>query len=94
MKRLAKLSFIVSILFSQNACFAAGINSSSMLFKFFGAMFGVVASALAIFLGLKFYQKFVKKNNSKFDNFNFSDTLQAPKDLKEAINQFLDKTES
>lgn len=64
-----------------------------MIIKFFAAMFGVVISALAIFMGLKFYKKFILKNNSKFDNINYNQTLESPKDFKEVINLFLDKTD-
>lgn len=63
------------------------------VFKFFMAMLGVLVSALAIFLGLKIYQKFVLKNNSKLDNIKRDKTLESPKDFKEAINIFLDKTD-
>lgn len=62
-------------------------------FKFFAAMMGVLVSALAIFAGLKFYKKFVLKNNSKLDNVDYEKTLESPKDFKEAINLFLDKTD-
>lgn len=63
------------------------------VFRFFLAMIGVFVSALAIFGGLKFYQKFVLKNNSKLDSVDFNTTLQSPKDFREAINLFLDKTD-
>ncbi len=62
-------------------------------FKFFIAMAGVLISALAIFGGLKFYKKFILKNNSKLDNVNYNTTLESPKDFREAINLFLDKTD-
>lgn len=63
------------------------------LFKFFMAMLGVLVSAAAIFLGLKVYQKFVLKNNLKSDTINHDKTLESPKEFKEAINIFLDKTD-
>lgn len=62
-------------------------------FKFFVAMMGVLVSALAIFAGLKIYKKFVLKNNSKLDNVDYDKSLESPKDFKEAINLFLDKTD-
>lgn len=63
------------------------------IFKFLVAMAGVLVSAAAIFAGLKFYKKFVLKNNSKLDNVDYNKTLNSPKDFKEAINLFLDKTD-
>ena len=63
------------------------------VFKFFTAMFGVLVSSLAIFAGLKFYKKFVLKNNSNLDNIDYDKTLESPKDFKGVINLFLDKTE-
>ena len=63
------------------------------LLKFFLAMLGVLVSSGAIFLGLKFYKKFVLKNNAKLDDIDYDKTLESPKDFKEAINLFLDKTD-
>lgn len=63
------------------------------IFKFFTAMFGVLVSIIAIFFGLKLYKKFVLKNNLNLDNINYDETLESPKDFKEAINLFLDKTD-
>lgn len=63
------------------------------IFKFFVAMAGVLVSALAIFLGLKFYKKFALKSNQKLDNIDFDKTLESPKDFRQAINLFLDKTD-
>lgn len=62
-------------------------------FKFFAAMGGVLLSALAIFFGLKIYKKFILKNNLKMENIDYDKTLESPKDFKEAINLFLDKTD-
>lgn len=61
--------------------------------KFFTAMLGVAISALAIFLVLKLYKKLMLKSNKKLDNMNYDITLESPKDFKEAINLFLDKTD-
>lgn len=64
-----------------------------IIFKFFATMFGVLVSALAIFLGLKIYKKFVLKSNENIDKIDYSKSLEGPKDFKEAINMFLDKTD-
>ncbi len=61
--------------------------------KFFAAMFGVLISSLAIFIGLKLYKKYVLKNNKELDNIDYDKTLESPKDFKDAINLFLDKTD-
>lgn len=63
------------------------------LFKFLAAMFGVFISALAIWIGLKIYKKIVLKDNSKLDEIDYNKTLESPKDFREAINLFLDKTD-
>lgn len=63
-----------------------------IMIKFLSAMSGVLVSSLAIFLGLKFYKKSILKNNAKFNNIDYDKTLDSPKDFKEAINLFLDKT--
>ncbi len=63
------------------------------LFKFFMAMLGVLVSSLAIFLGLKFYKKIMAKKGSMPDNFGHPNSLESPKNFKEAINLFLDKTD-
>lgn len=62
------------------------------IFKFFMAMVGVLVSSLTIFLGLKGYKKFILKNDAKINNIDYDKTLESPKDFKEAINLFLNKT--
>lgn len=62
------------------------------IFKFFMAMIGVLVSSLAIFLGLKVYKKLILKNDAKSNNIDYDKTLESPKDFKEAINLFLNKT--
>lgn len=64
----------------------------SPIAKFLLAMFGVLISAGAIFLGLKFYKTFILKQNQSSDNTDYN-TLHSPKNFKEAINMFLDKTD-
>lgn len=63
------------------------------LFKFVLAMLCVLISSLVILTGLKFYKKIGLKNKSKTDNIDYSKSLDSPKDLKEAINIFLNKTD-
>ncbi len=98
------LIFILAIfsvlVFTGVECYAAGAVAKAVqteathgIFKFFMAMLGVLISSLAIFAGLKFYKKFMLKNNSKFDNIDYDKTLDSPRDFKEVINLFLDKTE-
>jgi len=68
-------------------------GSQNPLVKFFLAMLGVLISSGAIFLGLRFYKKLMLKNNTKLDSIDYNKTLDSPKDFKEAINLFLDKTD-
>lgn len=63
------------------------------IFKFLMAMLGVLISAGAIFVGLKLYKSLMSKGNAKFDNIDYDKTLESPKDFKEAINIFLEKTD-
>lgn len=63
------------------------------LFKFFTAMFGVLISAAAIFFGLKFYKKISLKHNVNDNHVDYDKNLESPKDFKETINLFLDKTD-
>lgn len=78
-------------------CFAATtqnvMKGNSLLIKFFISMLGVLLSALAIWLGLKLYKKFILEKNSKLDNIDYDTTLESPNDFKEAINLFLYKTD-
>lgn len=72
------------------------IDFKYSLIKFYWAMLGVFVSALAIFLGLKVYQKLILKNgsfSSSANNFDYENSLDSPKDFKEAINLFLHKTD-
>lgn len=62
------------------------------MFKFFTAMLGVLLSCLAIFAGLKFYKKIVLKSDLKQTEIDYDKTLESPKNFKEAINLFLNKT--
>lgn len=68
-------------------------GTHSKFFKFVVSMFGVLVSALSIFIGLKIYKNLVLKNNSKLDIIDYDKNLESPKDFKEAINLFLDKTD-
>ncbi len=102
-KNLKTLSFLFIILLnSAQGCLANAatapvaqaipVVAPSPILKFLFAMLGVLISAIAIFGGLRIYQKFVLKQGANSDNTNYS-TLQSPKNLKEAINLFLDKTD-
>lgn len=61
--------------------------------KFLLAMLGVAISAAAIWMGLKLYKKLMLKNNLNIGNIDYDKTLESPKDFKDAINQFLHKTD-
>lgn len=90
-KNIAKPSTIPE----KNSYAITHMNKTGFKFamlKFLIAMFGVLVSCLAIFLGLKFYKKLVSHGNNKFNNIDYDKTLESPKDFKEAINLFLDKT--
>lgn len=96
LKKLQKKfnALIFSLLLANSSvCYAAGLNTSSHVIKFFGAMLGVAISSFAIFFGLKLYKKITLKNTSKSDNINYDKNLETPKNFKDAINLFLDKTD-
>lgn len=63
------------------------------IFKFLLAMTGVTVSALAIFIGLKLYQKFILNKGVMPSKTAGSSEFETPKDFKEALNLFLDKTD-
>lgn len=101
MKRILKIinsTIVFTFIFlTNNKCFAAETaveptGFKFMIIKFLTAMLGVAVSALAIFVGLKIYKKFVLKNDTKTSDIDYNESLESPKDFKEAINIFLDKT--
>lgn len=66
------------------------------LVKFVIAMLGVLVSSLVIFLCLKLYKKFNSafgKGKMGSENFDYENSLDSPKDFKEAINLFLHKSD-
>lgn len=60
--------------------------------KFLLAMGGVVLSSLIIFISLSLYNKFLLKKPSVKNLEHQSNSLSTPKNLKEAISSFLEKT--
>lgn len=80
----------------KNAYALTHINQKSFKFTFikFGmSMLGVLISSLIIFLILKLYKKLHSKKMAKQEEKSYKNTLESPKDFKEAINIFLDKTD-
>lgn len=63
------------------------------IFKFFASMLGVLLSAVVIFFGLKMYKKISLKSVEKTNKIDYDKTLESPKDFKDTINLFLDKTD-
>lgn len=96
-KQLKILSTIVTFLIfcAQESYAASGHNIKLPypIIKFLSSMLGVLISVLIIWMSLKLYKKFIVKGNSKLDNIDYSKTLESPKDFKEAVNLFLDKTD-
>lgn len=68
-------------------------NFKTSILKFILAMAGVLFSALVIFLALRVYKKVMLKNNLNLGNIDYDKTLESPKDFKDAINIFLNKTD-
>lgn len=98
MKKLFKtLSLLTILTLFTNECWAAAANAASPalpspILKFLGAMLGVLVSSLAIFGALKLYKKLVINAGVRTEDGS-TDSLDSPKDFKEAINLFLDKTD-
>lgn len=100
---LLNITKIIGILFSMyqniyfSVCYAATpentVRGHILILKFFSSMFGVLISALAIWGCLKLYKKIALKSNSKLDNLDYDKNLESPKDFREAINLFLNKTD-
>ena len=99
MKLQLKIASLITtfLIFSETEGYAAVsrkmFTSHPTLIKFFGSMCGVFLSALVIWGSLKLYQKLAAKSSSKLDNVDYSKTLESPKDFKEAITLFLNKTD-
>lgn len=68
------------------------MDKKNGLFSFFMAMLGVFVSAVIIFVSLKLYKKFAINKGSQSSNESYKTSLDSPKDFKEAINLFLNKT--
>lgn len=67
-------------------------NFQAIIMKFLIAMGGVLVSAVILFLVLKTYKKFFMQNGANFMEKDYANTLESPKNFKEAINIFLSKT--
>lgn len=98
MKKLLNISIIItSLVFCAGEVYAAVSGHQTRIpypiVKFLSAMLGVLISVLAIWIGLKIYKKFILKDYSKSNEIDYNKTLESPKDFKEAINLFLDKTD-
>lgn len=61
--------------------------------KFLKAMLVVLVSSFIIFLALKLYKSFFLKKGAAFDYKKHGKSFESPKNFKEAINMFLDKTD-
>jgi len=70
-----------------------GIKLTKTINRFLLAMFGVFLSVITIFGFLKFYKFITGKNSTPFHKNNSKKSLESPKNFKEAINLFLDKTD-
>lgn len=68
-------------------------NQKYSVKRFLIAMLCVLFSALTILGGLKFYKYLNSKNSSFTRSKKNKNSLESPKNLKETINLFLDKTE-
>ncbi len=60
--------------------------------KFLIAMAGVIVSSIIIFSGLLLYKKFFLKSPEFFENEEKIKTFHTPKNMKEAVNSFLENT--
>lgn len=85
-----------TLVFTGVEAFAADnsgpVNFKYAFIKFLLAMLGVLFSSLAIWASLKIYKKLVLKNDAKQSETDYDKTLESPKNFKEAINLFLNKT--
>lgn len=96
-KHLKILNLSLFLMIFAQKCYAATAENVAhghyLMFKFFTAALGVLVSIAAIWVCLKLYKKFMLKDNAKFDKINYNTNLEAPKDFREAINLFLEKTD-
>lgn len=67
------------------------ISKRKIAMKFIYAMGGVVASSMILFVGLSIYNK-IRSKVIKVANNDYSNTLNTPNNLKDAVNIYLEKT--
>lgn len=76
---------------TQEIPFKEPLSKNHLILKFLYAMGGVTASSLILFIGLSLYNK-IRTGAAKCSNSDYSNTLQTPNNMKDAINIYLDKT--
>lgn len=67
------------------------ISKRKIAMKFIYAMGGVVVSSMILFIGLSVYNN-VRNKVIKVANNDYSNTLNTPNNLKDAVNIYLEKT--
>ena len=71
--------------------FKEPISKRKIAMKFIYAMGGVVASSMILFVGLSVYNN-IRGKVIKVANNDYSNTLNTPNNLKDAVNIYLEKT--
>ena len=67
------------------------VSKKALVKKFLFAMSGVVISSLILYIGLTAYNK-IRYNVIKTATSDYSNTLNTPDNLKDAVNIYLEKT--
>lgn len=81
----------VSATTTQEIPFKEPVSTHHLIMKFLYAMGGVTASSLILFIGLSLYNK-IRNGAIKRTDSDYSNTLNTPNNMKDAINIYLEKT--
>lgn len=84
-----KIILLITILLSTNAGYTMPASAHEVMIKFSIAMIGVLASTVAIFVGLSIYNKI--RNNLGINLSPEEEILKTPKTKDEAIKFFIRK---
>lgn len=76
---------------SKDIPYKQPVSKRAIAKKFLFAMGGVAASSIILFLSLTAYNK-LRNNIIKTSSSDYSNTLNTPTNLKDAVNIYLEKT--
>ena len=76
---------------NQEIPFKQPVSKRALLKKFLVAMGAVMVSSIALYIGLSIYNR-VRNNVIKTATTDYTNTLNTPDNLKDAVNIYLERT--